>query len=219
MGKLTVTSFITLDNVVARIGRRDLGQQPFAILDADLFGVGRARPRVGAAAQVCPLAVGGADPGASGHDHHADFAVAGLALHRLPRFERDDLETHVAPARARGRHRHEVTDEDRVNRRRFLERAGATAAGITVGGTAIAKGTETRPGTVTAAVAPANEREYWVTVARRLSEPVLTNLAAHWRVSFSLPNTVVTGSNPSPFTEPPERVSPPSGSSIRAPST
>jgi hypothetical protein len=66
-----------------------------------------------------------------------------------------------------------VSADEGVDRRKFLESAGATAAGLTVGGAGIAKRTETETGTETG-----HEREYWVTVARRLSEPVLTNLAA-----------------------------------------
>jgi len=62
-----------------------------------------------------------------------------------------------------------VTADEGVNRRTFLASAGATAAGL------IARRTETGTGTGTET---GHEREYWVTVARRLSEPVLTNLAA-----------------------------------------
>jgi hypothetical protein len=58
-----------------------------------------------------------------------------------------------------------------MSRRRFLGRAGASAAGMALGGRlsgAEPMGTGTSAGT---------EREYWVSVASRLAEPVLTNLA------------------------------------------
>ena len=63
-----------------------------------------------------------------------------------------------------------MSADEGVNRRQFLESAGATAAGF------IAKqtGTRTETGTGTGAA----DRAYWVTVAQRLAEPVLTNLAA-----------------------------------------
>jgi hypothetical protein len=60
-----------------------------------------------------------------------------------------------------------------VNRRGFLERAGASAAGMAVGGK-ISGAEQTGTGTNTAT---GNERQYWVSVASRLAEPVLTNLA------------------------------------------
>ena len=61
-----------------------------------------------------------------------------------------------------------MSTSDGVNRREFLGSAGAIAAGV------IAKrtGTETETGTGT------DDRAYWVAVAQRLAEPVLTNLAA-----------------------------------------
>jgi len=73
-----------------------------------------------------------------------------------------------------------------ASRRQFLETAGAGAVGWigtrtgagtaqrTGAGTAQRTGTETGTGTGTGA----SDRAYWVTVAQRLSEPVLTNLAA-----------------------------------------
>jgi hypothetical protein len=60
-----------------------------------------------------------------------------------------------------------VSADEGVNRRRFLESAGVGAAGIISRRT----GTETATGR-------ADDRAYWVTVAQRLAEPVLTNLAA-----------------------------------------
>jgi len=63
-----------------------------------------------------------------------------------------------------------VSAGDGVNRRGFLGSATAGAAGL------IAKrtGTKTETGTGTGT----DDRAYWVTVAQRLAEPVLTNLAA-----------------------------------------
>ena len=60
-----------------------------------------------------------------------------------------------------------------MNRRGFLERAGASAAGMAVGG-AVPGTQPARGGT---GPGPGTEREYWVSVASRLAEPVLTNLA------------------------------------------
>jgi len=60
-----------------------------------------------------------------------------------------------------------VSAAEGVNRRQFLESAGAGAAGLIARGT----GAGATPG-------PADDRAYWVTVAQRLAEPVLTNLAA-----------------------------------------
>src|SRR4029453_5948749 len=57
-----------------------------------------------------------------------------------------------------------------VNRREFLGSAGATAAGVIAKRTAM----ETGPGMGTGT----DDRAYWVQVAQRLAEPVLTNLAA-----------------------------------------
>ena len=66
-----------------------------------------------------------------------------------------------------------MSADERVNRRRFLESAGASVAAAAIDTPRIAKRTETGTGTETG-----SDRAYWVTVARRLSEPVLTNLAA-----------------------------------------
>ena len=65
-----------------------------------------------------------------------------------------------------------MSADEGVNRRTFLESAGATAAGLIAKrtGTGTETGTETGTGT--------GDRAYWVTVAQRLAEPVLTNLAA-----------------------------------------
>jgi hypothetical protein len=60
-----------------------------------------------------------------------------------------------------------VSAHEGVDRRQFLESAGAGAAGLIARGT----GAGAIPG-------PADDRAYWVTVAQRLAEPVLTNLAA-----------------------------------------
>ncbi len=59
-----------------------------------------------------------------------------------------------------------------MKRREFLGRAGASSAGF-----ALARRTEPATATSTGTAAPP-EREYWVGVAARLAEPVLTNLAA-----------------------------------------
>jgi len=63
-----------------------------------------------------------------------------------------------------------VSAGDGVNRRGFLGSATAGAAGLIAKRTGTE--TETGPGTGT------DDRAYWVTVAQRLAEPVLTNLAA-----------------------------------------
>ncbi|PYQ44835.1 MAG: hypothetical protein DMF77_06185, partial [Acidobacteria bacterium] len=59
-----------------------------------------------------------------------------------------------------------------MDRRKFLESASAGAAAL------IAKQTGTGAGTGTGTGTGAADRAYWVTVAQRLAEPVLTNLAA-----------------------------------------
>jgi hypothetical protein len=64
-----------------------------------------------------------------------------------------------------------VSADEGVNRRQFLERAGVGAAGLLAQPTGKEAGAGSRAG-------PADDRAYWVTVAQRLSEPVLTNLAA-----------------------------------------
>jgi len=63
-----------------------------------------------------------------------------------------------------------VSADEGVNRRQFLESAGVGAAGLIAQRTRTGTGTETGTG--------AADRAYWVTVAQRLAEPVLTNLAA-----------------------------------------
>jgi len=63
-----------------------------------------------------------------------------------------------------------VSARDGVGRREFLGSASATAAGLIAKRTRTETGTETGTGT--------GDRAYWVTVAQRLAEPVLTNLAA-----------------------------------------
>jgi len=63
-----------------------------------------------------------------------------------------------------------VSADERVDRRKFLESASAGAAALIAKPTGTA--TETPTGTGAA------DRAYWVTVAQRLAEPVLTNLAA-----------------------------------------
>jgi len=63
-----------------------------------------------------------------------------------------------------------VSARDGVGRREFLGSASATAAGLIAKRTGTETGTETGTGT--------GDRAYWVTVAQRLAEPVLTNLAA-----------------------------------------
>ena len=67
-----------------------------------------------------------------------------------------------------------MSADEGVNRRQFLGSAGATAAGV------IAKrtGTGTETGTATGTATGTDDRAYWATVAQRLAEPVLTNLAA-----------------------------------------
>ena len=64
-----------------------------------------------------------------------------------------------------------MSAHERVNRRQFLESAGVGAAGLLAQPT----GKGARAGSK---AGPADDRAYWVTVAQRLSEPVLTNLAA-----------------------------------------
>ena len=63
-----------------------------------------------------------------------------------------------------------MSARDGVGRREFLGSASATAAGLIAKRTGTETGTETGTGT--------GDRAYWVTVAQRLAEPVLTNLAA-----------------------------------------
>jgi hypothetical protein len=62
-----------------------------------------------------------------------------------------------------------MSADEGVNRRQFLESA-VGAAGLIAQRTRTATGTGTETGT--------DDRAYWVTVAQRLAEPVLTNLAA-----------------------------------------
>jgi hypothetical protein len=57
-----------------------------------------------------------------------------------------------------------------MNRREFLAVAGTAGAGTAVRGAEL-------PGTPQAAMPAAGERAYWVTVLRRIADPVLTNLA------------------------------------------
>jgi len=64
-----------------------------------------------------------------------------------------------------------VSADEGVNRRQFLESAGVGAAGLIAQRTGKEAGAGAKAG-------PADDRAYWVTVAQRLSEPVLTNLAA-----------------------------------------
>lgn len=64
-----------------------------------------------------------------------------------------------------------MSADEGVNRRQFLESAGVGAAGLLAQSTGKEAGAGSRAG-------PADDRAYWVTVAQRLSEPVLTNLAA-----------------------------------------
>ena len=63
-----------------------------------------------------------------------------------------------------------------MNRRGFLGGAGASAAGWTLGGKDAVSAAQGAAAPVSAA-SPATEREYWTSVASRLAEPVLTNLA------------------------------------------
>jgi hypothetical protein len=63
-----------------------------------------------------------------------------------------------------------VSASDGVNRREFLGSATAGTAALIAKRTGTGTGTETGTG--------AADRAYWVTVAQRLAEPVLTNLAA-----------------------------------------
>src|SRR5438876_7535054 len=67
--------------------------------------------------------------------------------------------------RDRRRRRHEVSADERVNRRMFLESAGASVAAAAIDGPRIAKRTETGTGTGTETGAT-DDRAYWVTVAR-----------------------------------------------------
>jgi hypothetical protein len=64
-----------------------------------------------------------------------------------------------------------VSADEGVNRRQFLESAGVGAAGLL----AQPKGKEAGAGSK---AGPGEDRAYWLTVAQRLAEPVLTNLAA-----------------------------------------
>jgi hypothetical protein len=59
-----------------------------------------------------------------------------------------------------------------MSRRGFLGGAGASAAGWTLGG-----GNPSASAAPAVAASPAPDREYWISVASRLAEPVLTNLA------------------------------------------
>jgi hypothetical protein len=63
-----------------------------------------------------------------------------------------------------------------VNRRGFLGGASASAAGWTLGGKA-AESARPRIAAPVSAASLATDREYWVSVATRLAEPVLANLA------------------------------------------
>jgi hypothetical protein len=64
------------------------------------------------------------------------------------------------------------------SRRRFLGKAGASAAVSALAGGRLAASAPASAAPAPASSVPAGDREYWVAVAARLAEPVLVNLAA-----------------------------------------